>query len=325
MFSKSSMKEEDIKNLIYTVKKEFQQEINALNDRISNLERKNQHLEEYNNNLNTFIQHHFERLDRKTDENHTYILNMWNPFMQSTIEKVKDDLIKSINDNKKDDVELSKKVDKLTGQVNSITEYDDRNIMTKVNELSKQINNNTQYDDIKLKVDTLAIQISSLNKMVVDEGFVNIALICGSNGSLNFIPIKKNIEVFDLFDKDIFFYGAFFNQKIAYSGTHNVCFNPKHLNLFPNLKKINLTKMLNTYFNPLESPTFCSSVNFMLNNIVDKDYIYDLTINNHQFLKIDLNNPNNRTVFKENERIRNIQIDILKNYIKTNFPHIEII
>lgn len=120
MFSKSSMKEDDIKSLIYAVKKEFQQEINALNDRISNLERKNQHLEEYNNNLNTFIQHHFERLDRKTDENHTYILNMWNPFMQSTIEKVKDDLIKSINDNKKDDIELSKKVDKLTVQVSDL-------------------------------------------------------------------------------------------------------------------------------------------------------------------------------------------------------------
>lgn len=285
MFSKSSMKEDDIKSLIYAVKKEFQQEINALNDRISNLERKNQHLEEYNNNLNTFIQHHFERLDRKTDENHTYILNMWNPFMQSTIEKVKDDLIKSINDNKKDDIELSKKVDKLT------------------------------------------VQVSDLNKMVIDEGFVDIVFKYGVHGSLNFIPIKKNIEVFDLFDKDIFFYGAFFNGRLGSGGIHSVYLNPIHLNLFPNLKKINLTKMLNTYFsiNAYCSETYIQSVNFMLNDIVDKDYIYDLIIDNCNYHTKDWRCPLYIQGFNDAKILRNKQIDILKKYIETNFPHIEII
>ena len=142
---KSSMKEDDIKSLINAIKKEFQQEITSLNERI-------QHLEQQNLNLNIFIQHHFERLDRKTDENHQYILNTWNPFMQSTIEGVKNDLIETMNNNKKDDDELSK------------------------------------------RVDTLAIQVSDLNKMIVDEGFVNIVFKYGNQGSLNFIPIKKNIE-----------------------------------------------------------------------------------------------------------------------------------
>jgi polyhydroxyalkanoate synthesis regulator phasin len=114
------MKEEDIKALVNAVKKEFQQEITTLNERI-------QHLEQQNLNLNTFIQHHFERLDRKTDENHQYILNTWNPFMKSTIEGVKNDLIQAMDSNKKDDNELSK------------------------------------------RVDTLAIQVTDLNKMVVDE------------------------------------------------------------------------------------------------------------------------------------------------------------
>ena len=154
---KSSMKEDDIKSLINAIKKEFQQEITSLNERI-------QHLEQQNLNLNIFIQHHFERLDRKTDENHQYILNTWNPFMQSTIEGVKNDLIETMNNNKKDDDELSK------------------------------------------RVDTLAIQVSDLNKMIVDEGFVNIVFKYGNQGSLNFIPIKKNIEVFDLFDKNIYYY-----------------------------------------------------------------------------------------------------------------------
>ncbi len=57
---------------------------------------------------------------------------------------------------------------------------------------------------INKKVDNLAIQVSNLNKMVVDEGFVNIVFKFGIHGTLNFIPIKKNIEVFDLFDKDIY-------------------------------------------------------------------------------------------------------------------------
>ena len=125
---KSSMKEEDIKALVNAVKKEFQQEITSLNERI-------QHLEQQNLNLNIFIQHHFERLDRKTDENHQYILNTWNPFMQSTIEGVKNDLIETMNNNKKDD------------------------------------------DELRKRVDTLAIQVSDLNKMIVDEGFVNIVLM----------------------------------------------------------------------------------------------------------------------------------------------------
>ena len=80
MFSKSTMKDEDIKALINAVKKEFQQEIASLNDRIIRLEQQNL-------NLNIFIQHHFERLDRNIAENHSFILNQWNPFMTSTIEK----------------------------------------------------------------------------------------------------------------------------------------------------------------------------------------------------------------------------------------------
>jgi hypothetical protein len=144
---KSSMKEEDVKVLINAVKKEFQQEITSLNERV-------QHLEQQNLNLNTFIQHHFQRLDRKTDENHQYILNTWNPFMQSTIEGVKNDLIQAMNNNKKDD------------------------------ELTK-------------KVDNLAIQVSDLNKMVVEEDpLLGYVLVGISNNKKN-IFADKNVNTFD--------------------------------------------------------------------------------------------------------------------------------
>ena len=163
MFSKSTMKDEDIKSLINAVKKEFQQEITTLNERILRLEQRNQHLEQQNLNLNTFIQHYFERLDRKIDENHVYILNQWNPFMQSTIEGVKNDLIETMNNNKKDDIELGK------------------------------------------KVDTLTVQVSSLNKMVVDDGFVDILSFNNiSKYGIRNILIKKNIEIFDLNDINIY-------------------------------------------------------------------------------------------------------------------------
>jgi len=276
MFSKSSMKDEDIKALINAVKKEFQQEITILNDRILGLEQRNQYLEQQNLNLNTFIQHHFERLDRNIAENHSFILNQWNPFMQSTIEGVKNDLIETMNSNKKDDIELGK------------------------------------------KVDTLAIQVNDLNKMIVDEGFVNIAFKYGNNSSLNFIPIKKNIEVFDLFDKDIYFYDMSMNYQFGGggSGTHQVNIHVKKLNLFPKLKKINLTKMLNTYFqmNQYCKDTYIKHVCFMLNGIVDKDWIHDLNLEPYEML------PLNDTKILINKKI-----DILKAYIQTNFPHIEII
>ena len=274
---KSSMKEEDIKALVNTVKKEFQQEINSLNERI-------QHLEQQNLNLNTFIQHHFQRLDRKTDENHQYILNSWNPFMQSTIEGVKNDLIQAMNNNKKDD------------------------------ELSKKVNN-------------LAIQVSDLNKMVVDEGFVNIVFKNDGSCSLNFIPIKKNIEVFDLFNKDIYFYDYLMNYKLGCNGNHKVNFYINQLNLFPKLKKINLTKMLNTYFptNQWCKDTSIKHVCIMLNEIVDKDWIYDLYLEPFGVYEESQGHPNDRLYLNDCRILMNKKIDILKKYIQTNFPHIEII
>lgn len=274
MFSKSTMKDEDIKALINAVKKEFQQEIASLNDRIIGLEQQNL-------NLNTFIQNNFAYLDRKIDENHVYILNQWNPFMTSTIEGVKNDLIETMNSNKKDDDEISK------------------------------------------KVDTLTVQVSSLNKMVVDEDYVNIAFKHGNNSSLNFIPIKKNIEVFDLFDKDIYFYDISMNYALGggNSGTHQVNIHVKQLNLFPKLKKINLTKMLNTYFpmNQYCKDTYIKHVCFMLNGIVDKDWIHDLNLQPFKFYEEMFNNPNDTKI------LINKKIDILKAYIQTIFPHIEII
>ena len=275
---KSSMKEDDIKSLINAIKKEFQQEITSLNERI-------QHLEQQNLNLNIFIQHHFERLDRKTDENHQYILNTWNPFMQSTIEGVKNDLIETMNNNKKDDDELSK------------------------------------------RVDTLAIQVSDLNKMIVDEGFVNIVFKYGNQGSLNFIPIKKNIEVFDLFDKNIYYYDYLMNYKLGSNGTHQVNFYINQLNLFPKLKKINLTKMLNTFFptNQLCKDTSIKHVCIMLHNIVDKDWIYDSILEPFEVYEETHNHPNNQLFLKDCRILINKKIDILKKYIKINFPHIEII
>jgi hypothetical protein len=143
------MKEDDIKALVNAVKKEFQQEITSLNERI-------QHLEQQNLNLNTFIQHHFQRLDRKTDENHQYILNSWNPFMQSTIEGVKNDLIQAMDSNKKDDNDLSK------------------------------------------RVDTLAIQVNDLNKIVVDEDPLLGCVLVGIDNNNNDIFVNKNQEYINI-------------------------------------------------------------------------------------------------------------------------------
>ena len=110
MFSKSTMKDDDIKAIIDALKNEFKQEINVLNDRIVHLEEQNQNLEQkninLNINLNAFKKNNFAYLDAKIDVNHEYLLNQWNPFMQSTIEKVKDDLIETMKNSN-----LAKKVD----------------------------------------------------------------------------------------------------------------------------------------------------------------------------------------------------------------------
>jgi len=177
---KSSMKEEDIKALVNAVKNEFQQEITSLNEKIK-------HLEHQNLNLNTFIQHHFERLDRKTDENHQYILNQWNPFMQSTIESVKNDLIETMNNNKKDDVELSK------------------------------------------RVDTLAIQVSDLNKAVFDEDpLLGYVLVGISNNKKN-IFADKNVNTFDQIT-------GYFETSIANYDSNPRVFFLESLSRFKNIK-----------------------------------------------------------------------------------------
>jgi len=133
MFSKSTMKDEDIieddiKALIDAFKNEFQQEINVLNDRIVHLEEQNRNL---NINLNAFMKNNFAYLDAKIDVNHGYLLNQLNPFMTSTIEKVKDDLIETMNSNivKKDDDEISKKVDDLAIQVSNLNKIVVDNIL----------------------------------------------------------------------------------------------------------------------------------------------------------------------------------------------------
>jgi hypothetical protein len=249
MFSKSSIKDEDIKALINAVKKEFQQEITTLNERILCLEQRNL-------NLNTFIQYHFERLDRKTDENHMYILNQWNPFMQSTIEGVKNDLIETMNSNKKDD------------------------------KLGK-------------KIDTLTVQVSNLNKMVVDEGFVDIL----DTGHDVLINIKKNVEIFDLFDMNIY---SKHNSKINKS---MVRIEINKIKLFPYLKKFNLTNMLN--------------LNSNIENInLNKDFkigcIYILYNNDNNILpKMMLISGSKTSYGKESEECKSKQIDKLKLYIES--------
>ena len=309
---KSSMKEEDIKALVNAVKNEFQQEITSLNERIK-------HLEHQNLNLNTFIQHHFERLDRKTDENHQYILNQWNPFMQSTIEGVKNDLIETMNSNKKDDNELSK------------------------------------------RVDTLAIEVNGLNKMVVDEGFVNI-FTCDA------FLIKKNIEVLDLFDRDIYHNPKLYDiDKCSVGGVYReLIFNFNNLNFFPKLKKIFLSKILilnnnyEDYYDTEYSKVTIEhhpTIYFSLDNIDDKyfskiNFLFNISNKkdtNHKpilqsnikpnfllactrniktashFIELKGNQSYLHYYQKQLEEMRNEQIDILKQYIQTNFPHIEII
>jgi hypothetical protein len=216
----------DVKALISSsindIKMEFKKEIDTLNERIIYSEKRNQHLEQLNLNLNTFIQQHFKHLDIKIDENHQYILNQWNPFMQSTIESVKNDLIETMNNNKKDDIELSN------------------------------------------KVNSLDINVNNLNKLVVDEGFVNIVNYQADNNNF-LLSIKKNIEVFDLFDKDIYF------NTLMSSIDAKLFFNIKNLNFFPKLKKINLTKILNTYY----QETYIQYVCILLREIIDDKEIID--------------------------------------------------
>ena len=251
MFSKSTMKDEDIKSLINAVKKEFQQEIASLNDRIIGLEQQNL-------NLNTFIQHYFERLDKKIDENHMYILNQWNPFMTSTIEGVKNDLIETMNSNKKDD------------------------------ELGK-------------KVDTLTVQISSLNKMVVNEGFVDIL----DTGHDVLINIKKNIEIFDLFDMNIY---SKHNNKINKS---MVRIEINKIKLFPYLKKFNLTNMLNLNSN-------IENINLNKDFKIGCIYILYNNENNNDILPQMMLISGSKTSFgKESEEFKSKQIDKLKLYIES--------
>ena len=251
MFSKSTMKDEDIKSLINAVKKEFQQEITSLNDRIIGLEQQNL-------NLNTFIQHHFKRLDKKIDENHVYILNQWNPFMQSTIEGVKNDLIETMNSNKNDD------------------------------ELGK-------------KVDTLTVQISSLNKMVVNEGFVDIL----DTGYDVLINIKKNIELFDLFDINIY---SKRNNKINKS---MVRIEINKIKLFPYLKKFNLTNMLNLNSN-------IENINLNKDFKIGCIYILYNNENNNDILPQMMLISGSKTSFgKESEEFKSKQIDKLKLYIES--------
>jgi hypothetical protein len=243
MFSKSSMKDEDIKALINAVKREFQQEITTLNERILRLEQRNQHLEQQNLNLNTFIQHHFERLDRNIAENHSFILNQWNPFMQSTIEGVKNDLIETMNSNKKDDIELSK------------------------------------------KVDTLAIQVSSLNKMVVDEDPLLEHVLVGTSINGKHIFVNKNEKIINI--QDIF--PKFETQTINSDSSIKILF----------LESLSRLKNFKNFY-------FCQLKNNKFNIMYKGSLLYKISMNNFHW---DI-----RAIYSHNEKHNR---EIIEDYCKS--------
>jgi hypothetical protein len=227
---KSSTKEEDVKVLINSVKKEFQQEITSLNERMIEMEKRNQYLEKQNLNLNTFIQHHFERLERKTDENHKYILNTWNPFMQSTIEGVKNDLIQAMDTNKKDDNELSKRVDTLAIQVSNLNKM----IIDKDPSLGRVlVGNCSNIRKIFIGRVLVGTCINS-KKIFVNKNINTFDQIMGIfySTSTNIdvhVPVFlleslskfKNIKIFNLMCITTFNYDIMYNNKLLYNRKNN--------------------------------------------------------------------------------------------------------
>ena len=268
------MKDEEIEALIDALKNEFKQKINVLNERVFQLEQKNIIL---NINLNRFIQNNFAHLNAKIDVNHEYLLNQWNPFMQSTIEKVKDDLIETMKNS-----------------------------------------------NLAKKVDDLAIQVSSLNKYLIDNSFIDDFL----NYGIDSIKIKKSIEYFDISDETIFFDKINENKYNHIDSCPIFTINIEYLKLFPNLKKIYLTKMLcsdKILFNGHKRYInfIFRSFNIMKNLKVVESFVD--TIYSGGRSRQGFSNYEEIILSKEDEETRNQQIDILKAYIQTNFPHIEII
>jgi hypothetical protein len=196
--------------------------------------------------------------------------------------------------------------------------------------------------------------------MVVDEGFVNI-FTCDA------FLIKKNIEVLDLFDRDIYHNPKLYDiDKCSVGGTYReLIFNFNNLNFFPKLKKIFLSKILilnNNYEDYYDTeyskvtiephPTiyisldniddkYFSKINFLFNipNHMPLESSYAHYIKPNLLLACTRNiktsshfrefkvyhQSYSRYYQKKLEEMRNEQIDILKQYIQTNFPHIEII
>jgi hypothetical protein len=195
--------------------------------------------------------------------------------------------------------------------------------------------------------------------MVVDEGFVNI-FTCDA------FLIKKNIEVLDLFDRDIYHNPKLYDiDKCSIGGVYReLIFNINNLNFFPKLKKIFLTKILilNNNYEDYRNTDYSKvtiephpTIYFSLDNIDDKYFSKINLLFNISKKKDGNNNPipnikpnlllactrgiNIASHFielkgsqsylpyyqKQLEEMRNEQIDILKQYIQTNFPHIEII
>ncbi len=155
-------------------KEEVQEMINKSNQStvqwITVLEQKNKYLEQQNAELNKYIlnlQVKFDETNKFLEKRITDFTDIWHPMMMQNINRIKDELVKSIK--KSNDTEVENKLAILNNKIESIQL---NNLKSKIDEISKQL------------LETL------------DNINPNIKLKYGSLETYNGIPIRKYIELF---------------------------------------------------------------------------------------------------------------------------------
>ncbi len=169
MFSRSGLSKEEVGSMIQAVRQEFTQFIYGLEYKNQMLEEKNKLLEQelirMKAELNGVMHNHFVDIELKINS----FMKVWNPVVQSNIDRIKDDIIKD-TDNK---VSLAIQTISEQNNVDKIKKDINEEINGKINKLKDEITDTGYRVDLAIKtMNTIDSLISETNQIAKVENFI---------------------------------------------------------------------------------------------------------------------------------------------------------
>ena len=217
------------------VKALIQEATFGLTQRVIALETQNQQLIQELSQLKSGLYHDFQKLERRI----TDFTDLWNPFMQQTMNRIKEDLEKTVIDSQREDIEkvhidLESKMQQNINKLKTIMEDDRENIKKVQADLEKTVIDSQREDIEKVHID-----LESKIVKIIEENEKYILI--GNHHYLSRSAERINIPIFCLK------YDSFNNNLIK------LCSENIYLNQIKKLSDIKFVDLKNVVNIKLES------------------------------------------------------------------------